>query len=171
MSQKVLKSISGTDTWLNESCLLERVPLSNFSILWKWLRKRLPEPSLKRTPAFFGPGKPISIQDFSRWVFPPIKNMGVTTLIQDIASVQPMTEPIKLSEPFLWRKVWWACCRAAYGTKDRIRFVRFLFQRKPGDEFWHFSTDEWSWMAMAGRAGYLILRQNQVVCLWITRLS
>jgi hypothetical protein len=171
MSRTLLKTIRGTDTWLDEACLLEQVPLSNFQIFWKWLRHLLPEPERKSVPVPDTRIEPPPVADFSRWIFPVIQNMPTASMFSDLVAVQSMTQPMEPYRPPIWKLAWWACWRAGHRLKQKWAFAAFLSQRKPGDQFWHFSTDAGSWMALAGRAGYVILRQHHVVGLWITRLS
>lgn len=47
----------------------------------------------------------------------------------------------------------------------------FLAPLQEGDEIWQFESGQGSWLAMAGRAGYVILRSGCVVSLYVTRMS
>jgi hypothetical protein len=47
----------------------------------------------------------------------------------------------------------------------------FISKMQPGDQLkWFFSTDE-SWLALARRAGYAIVRQGEVVGSFVTLLN
>lgn len=47
----------------------------------------------------------------------------------------------------------------------------FISQMRPGDELRHFFSSDESWLLMAGRAGYAIVRQGEVVDAFITILN
>ena len=47
----------------------------------------------------------------------------------------------------------------------------FISQMQPGDQLRHFFSSEESWLLMAGRAGYAIVRQGKVVDAFITILN
>lgn len=47
----------------------------------------------------------------------------------------------------------------------------FLAPLQEGDQIWQFESCQGSWLSLAGRAGYVILRNGQVVNLYITRMS
>jgi hypothetical protein len=47
----------------------------------------------------------------------------------------------------------------------------FISKMQPGDQLRHFFSSNESWLRMAGRAGYAIVRQGEVVDAFITILS
>ena len=47
----------------------------------------------------------------------------------------------------------------------------FLAPLQEGDQVWQFESSQGSWLSMAGRAGYVLLRKGAVVNLYITRMS
>ena len=47
----------------------------------------------------------------------------------------------------------------------------FLAKMQSGDELWTFVSDEESWRNLAGRAGYAIVRNGEIVDEFITMLS
>ena len=47
----------------------------------------------------------------------------------------------------------------------------FISKMQPGDQLRHFFSPNESWLLMAGRAGYAIVRQGEVVDAFITILS
>lgn len=55
--------------------------------------------------------------------------------------------------------------------KYREEWKNFYSKFQPGDRLVTFCTDQESWRAMAGRAGFLILRNNQIVAHEVTRLN
>lgn len=53
--------------------------------------------------------------------------------------------------------------------RDRMRAFYSKFQ--PGDRLVEFCTSPATWMGMAGRAGYLILRGNKIAAHYTTRMN
>jgi hypothetical protein len=53
----------------------------------------------------------------------------------------------------------------------REKFVEFIAPMQKGDEYWFFRSSQASWLAMAGREGYTILREGKVVAAYLTRRS
>jgi hypothetical protein len=44
-------------------------------------------------------------------------------------------------------------------------------QMQTGDELWEFRSPEWTWPAMVGRAGVVLLREDQEIAWLITSMS
>lgn len=59
------------------------------------------------------------------------------------------------------------------GCSDRYRveWRSFISQMQPGDQLRCFSSPEKLWRLMAGRAGYAIVRQDEVVDSFVVILS
>ena len=57
-----------------------------------------------------------------------------------------------------------------FGVPDPA-WTDFLAALGPGDELWTFSSSEGSWRALAGRAGYAIVRDGEVVKTYVTCMS
>lgn len=57
------------------------------------------------------------------------------------------------------------------GGADFKRFNEFVAKVQPGDEIWTFKSPPESWRALAGRAGFAIVRGGQVVADLVTVLS
>jgi hypothetical protein len=53
----------------------------------------------------------------------------------------------------------------------REKFVEFITPMQKGDEYWFFRSSQASWLALAGREGYAILREGKVVAAYLTRRS
>lgn len=53
----------------------------------------------------------------------------------------------------------------------REKFVEFIAPMQKGDEYWFFRSSQASWLALAGREGYAILREGKVVAAYLTRRS
>lgn len=51
------------------------------------------------------------------------------------------------------------------------RWVEFKGMIQPGDELWEFCSDKRSWQQMAGRAGYCIVRNGEIVSALCSKMN
>lgn len=58
-----------------------------------------------------------------------------------------------------------------FGEHWHDEWRSFISQMQPADQLRHFFSPNESWLLMAGRAGYAIVRQGEVVDAFITILS
>jgi hypothetical protein len=48
---------------------------------------------------------------------------------------------------------------------------RFATDMDPGDELWTWSSPEWTWQDMMGRAGYAIVRNGEPIRYWMSIMN
>lgn len=51
------------------------------------------------------------------------------------------------------------------------RWLSLKEQMQPGDELWFFNSDQQSWASLAGRAGFVIMRNGEAVASMVTVMS
>jgi len=51
------------------------------------------------------------------------------------------------------------------------KWKALLAQMQPGDELWEFSSSEESWQHLAGRAGFALVRNGEVVASIVTMMN
>jgi len=51
------------------------------------------------------------------------------------------------------------------------RWDAFVGAYKEGDEIWYFDSPDWTWRCLAGRRGYAIVREGEVVTSYCTELN
>jgi hypothetical protein len=51
------------------------------------------------------------------------------------------------------------------------KWQALLAQMQPGDELWEFSSSQESWQALAGRAGFAVVRNGKVIASMVTMMN
>lgn len=74
--------------------------------------------------------KPFTRHSFDRWVFPVIRNMPQGSLLQDLVSVQPMSEPPPGQEGYVYAPYIPLYVTRDFTWRDRIGFKWRMFKRR-----------------------------------------
>lgn len=107
-------------------------------------------------------GKPIYDVDEIKEMLAMMVHQQVIDNLNEGVPLTPLNEDQKLA-----RKL--EIEATANAAKDR--FKAFVAPMVKGDEYWFFRSDPASWAALAGREGYVIIRDNKVVASYATRMS
>ena len=111
--------------------------------------------------------------------------MGKSWMEFDLQSILiDFEKPFRVPKKWLKRKIAIEDAEKNHMVNDRrlgSEPVPFGFQRdawlqlkakmQPGDELWEFSSSEESWKHLAGRAGFCIVRQGEVIYSLVTIMS
>jgi len=61
--------------------------------------------------------------------------------------------------------------RPELAVKAKEKVVEWTKDMQEGDVIYEFRSDQASWASLAGRAGYVIMRNDQAISVYVTRMS